>query len=359
MVINGFTADAVYFLKDIPQAFLTGVTGKVTCLLSVDGTMVMGNSYYPDDDGIVTFIGLSELIESYLELPDFSRSRNLYLQKKHTVGIICTATSSTVTLQFYILYNRYQTGMKPEELRGFLTRMSEIRTYSDRLEYISFIQRESLTVTAGVAYLQSGKARYKKVNVPISSYAGGIDSVLVSVNRIASLSGISLSVILFYDLYLDDGTIQDRIRFEVDKKHARFLTTFWYVGVFGTPESVSFTGAVTGEPEYEVETIISLVSRRNVKNELTEKFTVNSGWLTPEKYKTVEDLITSPTVYVYTDSLQGPIAISDAKMEHRFPQNEVSCVTVTYSPVALIQKFLRNREQPERIFDKTFDYTFD
>lgn len=357
MVINGLTSGEVYFLQDMPDAYLSEVTEPVTCLFSIGAELVMSNRYYPDDEGIITFFGLKKLIADYINLPEFNRNAESVLIPRKYVTINVLGTSAYTYVQFYVLYTRNSVGMNPSEVKGFLRRTTSEYTSQGILEYVSFVQRESVSIYADVAYLDGTRIMYKNIQIPISAFSGGIDSVLVSLDRISKLSGINTSSIKQYDIILvsDDGG--GNMHYDVDDCYRRFKTLFWYNGIFGTPETLLFTGVVSGNPDYETESVVSLLTRKNVKKRINRKYTVHSGWIGKEKYMEVEDMLESPSIYVYNADDAYQIVIDDAELEHVYPSNEVAGITLTYYPSKSVPTF--KVKQNDRIFDNTFDDTFE
>ena len=71
-------------------------------------------------------------------------------------------------------------------------------------------------------------------------------------------------------------------------------------------------------------------------------------------------MLVSDMLYTYSNDTFREIVVDDVEMEHTVPTNEVKGVSVTYYPARVNHAtFERTPNLKNRIFDKTFDHTFD
>lgn len=360
MVVSGITNNSSYFSADFPDITIRNLNGDLRFTLTISGNNELEEIYTKDASGTIIIHSLSKLLEGYFSLPAFSRSVVNTILKPLTVICQFQDNSGSSSFSMAIYYSRCSTNVFPGESKLFLSRYKNIRTTAERLEFISFYRAENTMLKIGVAYISNGKERYKEVQVVLPADVNCIVSRLVSLSRIASDTGINKDAVIFYDLYLTNDTLSDRVRYTVDKRQYRIVTNFWYYNAFGLPESISFTGILIYKPELEGELCKLLNETVRTDPFLTDVKTVNSGFVSKDKYEAIVDMLTSPVQQVYDSDSNMNIVFSEIDLEHRCPSNEPINVNMTYYPSdRKYAAFKRTTAYPTGIFDKTFDKTFD
>ena len=360
MVIQGIYNNNKYFLADIPDIDVRNCVGEVTVVVTI-GSDTVTEVYSPDNNMVVKIQGLYELLCSYFSLPDFSVYSNEYIMDPKTVQFKFTDSSSSTTVSISVFFSKAELGYQPGDDYAFLSRYKSIKTAASRKEYISFHKIDQSRLQLGVAYISSGKAKYKLVDLSMRTSYDCLYSRLVSVNKVAQDAGVGASTILFYDLklYVSD-TLRDHVKYEVDNNIYPNETNFLYYNPFGLPESMSFLGYVDLTPSYDGDINVFQGYSKRQSSKVKDIKKVYSGFISEAKYNAVKDMLVSDMLYTYSNDTFREIVIDDVEMEHTVPTNEVKGVSVTYYPARVNHAtFERSPNLKNRIFDKTFDHTFD
>lgn len=228
------------------------------------------------------------------------------------------------------------------------------------MEYLTFRVREGISVEIGVAYLDAGNERYRRVTKDFGD-TNGMLAFSLSLERVAALSGIGTASILFYDAMLkENGIVKDKVRFINDQRRYRNITNFIYRNAFGMPETMAFTGLVEYSPELEGETVELLQRTVRTDAEYIDSRTANSGYLDTRQYGKALDLITTDSLQLYNTETLTEVVVTEIDFSHKRTGSEKINVSLTFRQASRRHlDFVRAGNIRGRIFDKTFDYTFE
>ena len=95
--------------------------------------------------------------------------------------------------------------------------------------------------------------------------------------------------------------------------------------------------------------------------DLTSSHTVCSGWIDQDTHDSVKDAIRSDEVYIVDELKLGDmVTITGIDLEYNRPSDKPVSAAITYRVSDKIQeRFTRARQMGTRIFDDSFDKTFE
>lgn len=361
MVINGINNGGIYYTSDLGDIIVKGISGKLTVRYSISSYTIT-ESYSSGSENSVTIKDIGKVIDSYFVFKDFKKSAVEYIHEPLIVQFVFTDNLGTSSVTIRAVYSKALTGMLPDNSRIFLSRYKIVRTNKNRLEYVTFFKANGMKLMVGVAYLALGKAKFKKITLSVTSKLDCIYTRLISLKSISSSAGVGVDSILFYEAYLfKDDVMVDKIRYDIIKDKINSEVNFVYRNPFGGFETLAFAGYITDMPENDASINVFIDRQKRNNTSVKEIRKVYSGYINSEKYNAVKDMLLSSDVLVLDkESEPKAIVISESEMERTFPSNEVSGISVTYYPALNSHYgFDRKPNVAKRIFDKTFDYTFD
>ena len=362
MVIQGINNGSMYFSADIGDIKISNVSGTLGVKYIINSTNTISEKYYADSNGNVTIKDIAKLVEAYYNFPIYGESTTEYTLDAATVQMTCTDSSGSVSVSFKMIYSNAKVNCNPDECHFFLSRYRLIKTNKQRIEFITLFKTGSVKLITGVAYINSGKAKFKKITLALSTKNDCCYTRLVSLKSIASLAGININDVLFYELYLYVSDIlTDKIRYEIDTDQKPSDINFLYRNLFGGFETVSFSGYMTDTPEISASVDVLLDKHQRHSISLKDSHKAYSGFVNAEKYNAIRDMLLSPVTYLLNKNFQAEeIIISESDMERTTPSSEAFGISVSYYPAYQASYgFTRDNGIKDRIFDKTFDHTFD
>lgn len=350
------------FISEIGEIKISGITDEqLNVRIETGGTEIFNESYYALKGNVVIH-EIGEMLRSHFSLHDpkgMSNNVVSYYQAPLSITAVFSDKQDTVRRSFNAYYSRCRTSVSPSDVL-FLTHENTIRTAHDRMEYLTFRVREGISVEIGVAYLDAGNERYRRVTKDFGD-TNGMLAFSLSLERVAALSGIGTASILFYDAMLkENGIVKDKVRFINDQRRYRNITNFIYRNAFGMPETMAFTGLVEYSPELEGETVELLQRTVRTDAEYIDSRTANSGYLDTRQYGKALDLITTDSLQLYNTETLTEVVATDIDFSHKRTGSEKINVSLTFRQASRLHlDFVRAGNIRKRIFDKTFDYTFE
>lgn len=349
-----------FFLYDVKEITLSEVAdyAEVRISLATAGE-ILTETFYPDEAGTVTLRDLPSLLRPYFALPGLDSVADTVRCNPLQVTLRAADSNGPLTLYLDACYSRMPLDMLVPG--GYiLSRYKEVLTAEGREEFFPFAAGSGMELQIGVAYLDGGAARYVRKQVSTAGMAGFM-ACRVSAQRVASLAGVQADAVLYYLVTLTNAEgVADRVKYVVDRRARRRQTTFLYLNNFGVPETITLLGLETEEPELEGDTVRMLDRERRINPDLVQGRTVNSGYMQTDKYESLKDMLTSPDIRLLEDGRNIPVVITDIDFSHQHIGNERISVSLSFRPaVSPYGKFSRTNPLKGRIFDQTFDYTFD
>lgn len=329
-----------FFTSGMPDVEIVGNDGSpqlvtVTC----EDEVLISETLWPVG-GFIRIVELGELLETYV--------------KKRLVSSV-TITSDGTSATFTVLYSMADVGVDAEEFYNayFLSILQGPKlTAMGRLELLWYYGNEVPTVTA--------------------DYADGSSSIMPAVmaTTTTQYSCIDASP----DHYAQEGkqlvayTVQAgkrRQQFNVDPLRPDCAPILEFYNSFGVWELLYCTGTHKVAPDYKRSAARIGGLLRNYHIEETRKFEADTGFLTTPMAAWADELFRSEEVYVvnvYGGSVESrdagkEVVIIDSKSEVTNEDDHMPSFTFTYQYAQRIHNVLQ-LNRVDRIFDNTFDHTF-
>lgn len=360
--MDGIHDGVDYFTSEIGEIEVSGIRDEQLNFRIENGGAEIFNENYYALNGNVVIRDVGEMLRSYFPLhAPRGMSNNVisYTRLPLYITAVFSDKQGTVRKSFKAYYSRCRTLVSPSDVL-FLTHENTVRTACDRMEYLTFRVREGITLEIGVAYLDAGKSRYRRVTRDFGT-GNCMFAFSFALEWVAELSGIGTASILFYDAMLkENGIVKDKVRFVNDKRRYRNVTNFIYLNAFGMPETMAFTGLVEYSPELDGETVELLKGSARTDAGYIDSRTVNSGYLDTRQYGKALDLITTDSLQLYDTETLTEVVPTEIDFSHKRTGSEKINVSLTFRQASRRHlDFVRAGNIRGRIFDKTFDYTFE
>lgn len=339
------------FSSAIPDVIFTisGVKSGVT--MTVDGEEIFNEILYPVN-GVVTLADLSGLMTAYTRK-----------KLKATLSITVTEMASsdsvtaTETMTATIIYCTadFINGADDVSAEDFAkTHFLSILigrkiTSMGRLEFLHYLGTESASVTA--TYSDGTTATFTPPAVKGNDVYTTID---VSPDRFITAGKTLIS----FAVYAGNRTQA----FDIDLDQPDCAPVLLFVNSFGVEELLYCTGVHKVAPSYSRSSAYIERYKRNYKIEETRKFSADTGYLTVAEQNWADDLFRSDYVRVVTFKNGKPIVgkevvITDSKSEVNNTDDNMSRFTFDYQYSQMNHNVV-DLGRAGRIFDNTFDYTF-
>ena len=361
MVVKGISNGMIGFTSAANEIEVSQIAGgKLNVRILHLGMELFNENYYPQD-GKVYIYELGDMLRENIDpvVPEgMSRTFDRYLAPHFPAEIIFSDDADTVPVSVNLFYCRCKTLVSPLD-PVFFTHENTVRTAPGRMEHLTlYAANGDTSIDVGVAYLGEGRERYKTYTQSVTYPYLGCYSF--AIEDVAKKAAVDLSAILYYDVILkENGTRKDKVRFINDKRQYRDITRFIYTNTFGLPETATFTGLTEYAPELEGDIVEMLRGNARPDARYMDIRTVNSGYVNATRYRKILDLITSPSVHIYDENRIDEVVITDIDFTHKRTGNEKINVSLTYRRVGRNHlEFGRTANIRTRIFDNTFDYTF-
>lgn len=364
MVVTGLKNSC--FCADYGDIIVTGVSEMLTAVIYVNGINALEEIYYPDAGNTVTIRGIGEVLMTYfkeVEEPLLGDSkRDLYL------STVIKLNNGEFSKEQTVFYSRISTGLDVDfSYSRFLTRYTKKRTSYSRREIIQFYDNLQ-SIHFGIAYLLDGVPQFLKVEQYACKNTHAGISLDVSINTILFVLKNKSDVLvtpddlIYYEVYsVINDNIVDEIRFINDKRHFPNEKHFLYYNSFGFTETITFTGQDKRSIELGATYAYIGGDYRKIDTLPVISNQVNSGHIGKDMADCMEDLLISAKVYTYENgSIEKEIVFTEVDMTRDSQNNHPINYTLTYRPAALRHlEYKRIIYDSKRVFDKTFDNTFD
>ena len=332
-----------FFTSGLPDADI-GAADAMLVTIVCDGEELLQETLWPVGGGI-TLTALGELLEPYA-------------RKRLVSSVTISATTdggSAQTATFTVLYAMDDVGIGAEEFYNgyFLTILQGPKlTAMGRLELLWYYGSDNATVTA--------------------DYSDGTTATVAAV--MATSSGQYSCIDASPDHYGQAGkqlvgyTVQAgqrSQRFDIDHRRPDCAPILEFYNSFGVWELLYCSGTHKVAPDYKRSSTRIGGLLRNYRIEETRKFEADTGFLTTPMAAWADELFRSEEVYVvnvYGGSVESrdagkEVVITDSKSEVTNEDDHMPSFTFTYQYAQRIHNVLQ-LNRVDRIFDNTFDHTF-
>ena len=330
----------IFFTSGMPDVEIAGTDGTpqqvtITC----DGDELLSETMWPIGS-VITLVELGKLLEPYAR-------KRLVCSVKITAG----STSATMT----VLYAMADVGVDAEDFYNgyFLSILQGPKlTAMGRLELLWYYGNDEATVTAEYgdgttaifdAVMATSTTQYSCIDASPDHYVNS-DKQLVS-----------------YTVAAGDRSQQ----FNVDALRPDCAPILEFYNSFGVWELIYCTGTHKVSPDYKRSSARIGGLLRNYRIEETRKFEADTGILTTPMAAWADELFRSEEVYVvnvYGGSVEDrdegkEVVITDSKSVVTNEDDDLPHFSFTYQYAQRIHNVLQ-LNRVDRIFDNTFDHTF-
>ncbi|MBR6962603.1 MAG: hypothetical protein IKH86_03135 [Prevotella sp.] len=329
-----------YFTSSMPDVEISGSdTTSQEVVIECGGEEVFHETLWPCG-GVITLVELGVLLEPYARMQ-----------------LVCSVTISSggVSSTFDILFSLCDVGVGAEDFYNshFLTILDGVKiTGMGRREVLWYYGSGSASVSA--TYGDGSSASYS-----VSVIGGGASYTCIDVSpdnyAVAGKELVSYTV-----------TSGNRVqRFEVDLSTPDCAPILEFYNSFGVWELIYCTGTHHVSPDYKRSSVRIGGMLKNYRIEETRLFKADTGILNTAMANWADDLFRSDKVYVVnviggqvvSESGGKEVVITDSKSERSNDDDHLPRFTFSYQYAQRIHNVLQ-RDRVGRIFDNTFDHTF-
>lgn len=337
---------SLYFSTYMQDMWIDNATGVVTFSIECDGITVFTADYVPDNNGEIRLFDLRRILENYIDgvFADFTFTAKEEGQDDYSASYRVFKTATRIS----------------EDAEEFLpsffltTLINKKITQIGRYETLSFYPQSACSVYAMASYFSDAGIETKEVQLMNED-----DVVLNAVNSVnvspAKFVDDSLGELIGFTVRAGERSFY----FEVDKTLPKANPAFMFRNNFGCWETMSLTGTV--ETEYSIKRSHAYIDGLYKLYEIddTELFKANSGILLDGMPRLGMDLARSKSVFLM-DSLgvaSDEIVFTDTEIKYTNDDDSLPTFEYTYRRASFVSGMLHTI-RPPKLFDKTFDVTF-
>ena len=341
-----------YFSSDVPDVkwSMTGDHAYVAIYIDDDETHMFGETLFPDRAGTVTMSDMGGLLLPYAKSRMTIAVRIELREEDKEFG-----TMGERELSFNVVYCAADVGTTASDFWGrhFLTLLDGPKvTAEGRLEYVHYIDPEGeATPRVTAAYGDGSTAEFAPEAVG--------DNACKTLDVSPGLFKKEGKLLVGYTVSAGDR----RQAFEMDLSTPDCAPVLIFVNSFGCDELVYCTGTHKVAPKYERSSAYVDGLKRNYQIEETREFTADTGVLNFAMANWLDDLFRSDSVRVVNfydgeATVGKEVTITESKSEYTNDEDELPRFSITYQ-YAQKNHNVMDLRRGGRIFDNTFDYTFE
>ena len=344
--IQDNSAGGLAFSTQLQDLWIDGASGSVTFLIAVGDITVFSADYVPNGDGEIRLYNLSRIIESHIDgiFADFTFTVEEKGKSNHSLSYRVFRSAVRVSESAVEFMHSF-----------FLTTLLNRKTTQlGRYETLSFYPQSACSVYALASYYTESGIDTQEVSLMSEQdvVLNAINSVNVSPSKLVD---DSMGELVGYVVRAGERSFT----FEVDTTQAKADTAFIFHNNFGCWETMYLTGTV--ETEYEIKRSHAYVDGtfRQYDLEDTEIFKANSGVLLGSMIRLGKDLARSKSIFLLDSAgmADDEIVITDSEIKYANDDDFMPTFDYTYRRTSFVSTML-HIIRPPKLFDKTFDITF-
>lgn len=346
--------DSLSFLTGINDLkFQTGadhVVLTVTIAHAGSTETVMQETMYPIG-GYVALEEMSQLLEPYIRRY-LSATVSFQISERDASD---TQTASTSLGPYTVLFSMVDIGddtVSTFTSSHFLTILNgEKMTAMGREERLYAYNASQVTITATL--LVSGSYVTRTATLNAAATTGGVSAFFVGPDNVHTLLSNEGRLTAYT---VTAGSREQRfVMVEDDVPPAPSLA---FINSFGCLEFLHCVGTHKKDSKYDRSSARINGMKRNYKVTEDRQFTANTGWLNTPMADWADEVMRSQEVYVWVDGRPWKeVVLSDSKSVITNEDDDMPAFELTYSYSQRIHNVMQ-RQHAGRIFDNTFDHTF-
>lgn len=333
-------SNGVAFSTEIMNVEICEAHGTVTFSILKSGEEIFSSAFTPDAAGNVIVYDVRSILEAHIDdvFEDFSFSVNgeTVNSRVFKASVIVTETAEQFLPSF------------------FLSPTNKKRTAPDRYETLAFYPQEACRVYALASYYDNGHIAVREIQL-----IGAEDVTPGSVNR------IDVSARKFVDE--SRGTLvsfvvragERSFYYTVDNTLPSADPSILFRNCFNCWDTLFFTG--TKENSLEVKRSFAYVDGRYRMYDTvdTESFKANSGVLDEYMIVLAKDLARARNIFLMDKLGNATYELSITDSEIKYTNDDEALPTMDFTfRLALYITSLLEPNRPPKLFDNTFDYTY-
>ena len=315
---------------------------------------VISETYYPDSSGTITLSDLGDLLEPYCRQYGSITVSAEYadVDAEGTKGTSYTTELGTVLFGTVDVQESASAFCDAH----FLTILNGPKeTAYGRTECLSAYSATSLTVTATVYSSTTKATSSKTATLSAINTTGSVSDFNVSASAVASAVGIASGETLLGYVCTAGSRSQEYIVIEDEIPPSPAMC---FLNSFGCWEYIYCTGTHTKDSKYERSSARVSGMTRNYKITETREFKAKTGVLNEAMADWADDLFRSQSVYLFNGGKMGKeVVITDSKSEITNEDDNMPSFEFTWQYSQKLHNIMD--VERERVFDATFDYTFE
>ena len=339
-------ASGLAFSTHLQELWIDGASNSVIFLIALGGITIFSAEYVPDGNGEIRLYNLRRILESHIDgvFADFVFTVKESGKSEHSVS-----------------YRVFKTAVRVSECAEeflpsfFLTTLINRKlTQLGRYETLSFYPQSACSVYALASYYTESGIDTKEVSLMSEQdvVLNVVNSVNVSPSRFVD---DSMGELIGYVVRAGERSFS----FEIDSTQAKADPALLFLNNFGCWETMYLTGTI--ETEYEIKRSHAYIDGRFRQYDLddTEYFKANSGVLLDSMLRLGMDLARSKSIFLL-DSMgvaDDEIVLSDSEIKYANDDDSMPSFDYTYRRASFVPGMLHTI-RPPKLFDKTFDVTF-
>lgn len=311
---------------------------------------VINETMYPSDDSTITLCDLSSLLEPYAR-------RVLQV----TMNCSFTDQAGTVAIDpVTVLFSMADVGQSALEFTSthFLTILDDAKMTAEGREERIYVYNhgnpvQEISVTAYVRML-SGVVNTLTADLPANMVTDGITQFDVSPAAVILAIGLHDGSLLSY--VVESGN--RRQEFRMMEEATPPAPVLLFTNSFGCQEFIYCTGTHKKDSKYDRQSTRMRGMLRNYRIVENRQFSANTGWLPAGMANWADELFRSEEVFLWDGGTPGrEVVITDSKSEISNDDDHMPAFEFTYSYAQRIHNVMQPAHAG-RVFDNTFDYTF-
>ena len=316
---------------------------NVTVSFSAGSTEFLREIYTPDNQNRIYIRDLSRLPLPYIS--------PVVLRQSFNIIVTPADGSAGSVINFTVQYSLTKINVSAEKFleNFFLTTLrNEKITYPEQNEFLSLVVSAATTIEI-IAYRKSGSQSSRTIQIS-SSNVNKVVTVDVSPAIFSDPGSISYIVVTAgvrtFTFYL--------------RRSSERLTQFIFINTFGVKETFIPSGVTLRENNYKnlFGYFSGLYRKYNI--ELVKLYTANTGVMTEVMADWIESLFLSEEVFVLSsDGIEQEVTIEESTVKRSTARDELPAYEFKYRlSKRNHDEFFVTIAQTSRIFDNTFDLTF-
>jgi hypothetical protein len=329
--------DAFCFLSALKDIIIQSNV-NVSASFATGEYIFLQESYTPDNENRIYIRELDRLFLPYISQTILRTDFTVTLSIENGTAVNINTTVQYCTAEINVpagdfLQNHFLTLLRNQKI-----------TYCEQKEYLSLFLTENTTVKA-IARSRSGAQEEK--SFPLTE----LQKVL-TIDVSPALLFSQPEQILYYVVLAGNRDFTYYVKHHMPLEYSQFL----FLNSFGVKETFIPSAITQRENKYENQFGAFAGKYRKYDVELIKEYTANTGILNGNMADWIEDMFTSRNVFLLSPGgIEKEIVIEEAKVKRNSAQDEMPAFEFKYR----LSKYDRNEyQQGNRIFDDTFDYTF-